>query len=205
MIEYMRIPKSKFWGWVFSSLGLGLVIGVVVMLVLGNVQQTKQINAVKQQMAEQASQAKTAQDELTAKLASSETSLAALSAKYDALVAQQKAATNQSTSSSTSSDALEIVSRSVTPKSVTTSGTITMSAKVKGGPDKVTMRVIANSGSYDKTWSLSKSSTSGGVQTWTRTVKAPGSKGTYRYFATATLNGKSVTMPNASPSTFEVK
>ncbi|MEI8241110.1 MAG: hypothetical protein WCI22_16990, partial [Actinomycetota bacterium] len=99
----MRIPKGKFWGWVVTSLGLGLVIGVVAMLVVGGAQQTKQVNAIKQQMAEQASQSKTTEDELTAKQASTEASLAAVTAKYDALVVEQKKNASQATSSSTSS------------------------------------------------------------------------------------------------------
>jgi len=206
MIEYMRIQKSKFWGWVFSALGLGLVIGAVVMLVLGNAQQTKQVNAIKQQMAEQASQAKTTQDELTAKLASAEASRALAATKYDTLLAEQKKATADPTpSASTSTDALEVVSRTVSPSSVSASDTITMTAKVKGAPDKVTMRVLASSGTYDQTFTLKKSSTSGGVETWKRTVNAPGKKGTYRYYATATRGGTSVTMPNVSASTFVVE
>jgi uncharacterized membrane-anchored protein YhcB (DUF1043 family) len=205
MIPYMRISKSKFWGWVFSALGLGLVIGAVVMLVLGNGQQTRQINAVKQQMAQQASQAKTAQDVLAAKLTSSEASLAVVTTKYDSLVAEQKKAADSQTTPSTSTDALEVVSRTVSPKSVAASDTITLTAKVKGGPGQVTMRIIANSGSYDKTFTLKKSSTSDGVETWARSVNAPSKNGTYRYFATATGNGNSVTMSNASPSTFVVE
>ena len=205
MIEYMRIPKSKFWGWVFGSLAVGLVIGALVVLVMGRAQQTKQIDAVKQQMAEQASQAKTAQDELSAKLASAETSVTTLTNQNEDLVAAQKKAAADAASTSGSSDTLAVVSRSVSPKSVSTSDTITLTAKVSGAPDKVTMRILASSGSYDQTFTLKKSSTSSGVETWQRTVDAPTKKGTYRYYATATRGDNSVTMPNASPSTFTVE
>ena len=205
MIEYMRIQKSKFWGWVFSALGLGLVIGAVVMLIVANGQQTKQVNTIKQQMAEQASQAKTTQDELTARVASTEASRAAVAAKYDALAAQQKKAAASPTPAATPSDTLVVVSRTVSPSSVPASDTITLTAKVKGAPDKVTMRILASSGTYDQTFTLKKSSTSSGVETWKRAVDAPGKKGTYRYYATATANGTSVTMPNVSASTFVVE
>lgn len=205
MIEYMRIPKSKFWGWVFSSLAFGLVVGIVVMLVLGTASANKQINAAKQQLAEQTAQSKTTVDGLNAQLASTEASLTSLSGKYNQLLAEKTAVTSKSSSSTASADVLAVVSRTVIPDSVTASDTITLSAKVTGSPSSVTMRILAKTGSYDQTVTLKKTSSTSTTETWKRTIKAPSKKGTYRYYATATLNGKSVTMPGASPSTFVVK
>jgi hypothetical protein len=83
--------------------------------------------------------------------------------------------------------------------------TLTMTAKVTGTPTKVTMRIYNASKSYDKTFTLKKASTSGKTQTWRATTKAPTAKGTYRFFATATKAGVSVTMTGVSAGTLKVK
>jgi uncharacterized membrane-anchored protein YhcB (DUF1043 family) len=206
MIEYMRIAKSKFWAWVGCSVALGFIIGAGLMIVLGNASATKQINVLKLQATEQANQNKAQVDELSARLASSEASLTALNERYAKLTAEKsKAKVETDTAAASSTTSLTVTSRSVVPDSVGASDTITLTAKVKGSPDKVTMRITAKSGSYDQTITLKKTSTSGSTQTWKRTIRAPKTKGTYRYYATASKDGKSVTMPGATPSTFVVE
>ena len=204
MIEYMRIAKSKFWAWVGCSLAVGFFVGVGVMILVGNASATKQINVLKLQMTEQSNQSKATVDGLNAKLASSEASLTALNETYTKLLAQKSAVATQTSTSSTD-QALAVTARTVSPDTVNASDTITLTAKVTGSPDKVTMRVLAKSGSYDQTFTLKKTSTSGKTETWKRTVNAPKTKGVYRYYATATKNGNSATMPGASPSTFTVE
>lgn len=108
------------------------------------------------------------------------------------------------TQSTATTSTLTVVSRNIQPDSVATSGTITMTAKVKGSPDKVTMRITAKSGTYDETYLLKKVSTSGSTQTWRTTAKAPAKKGNYRYYATAIAGDTKVTMEGASPSTLSV-
>jgi uncharacterized membrane-anchored protein YhcB (DUF1043 family) len=206
MIEYMRIAKSKFWAWVGCSVALGFIIGAGLMIVLGNSSATKQISVLKLQLNEQSTQSKAQIDQLNAQLASSDASLTAVNDKYTQLLAEKskaKVATDTTAESSTAT--LTVVSRTVDPESVTASDTITLTAKVKGSPDKVTMRITSKSGSYDQTVTLKKTSTSGSTQTWKRTIKAPKTKGTYRYYATASKGGNSATMPGASPSSFTVK
>lgn len=204
MIEYMRIAKSKFWAWVGCSLAVGFLVGIGVMILVGNTSATKQINVLKLQMTEQSNQSKTTVDGLNAKLASSTASYTALNEKYTKLLAE-KSTTATATSASSASQVLAVTSRTVSPDSVSASGTITLTAKVTGSPDKVTMRILAKSGSYDQTFTLKKTSTSGKTETWKSTVKAPKTKGVYGYYATATKGGNSATMPGASPSTFTVK
>ena len=45
----------------------------------------------------------------------------------------------------------------------------------------------------------------GSIVTWTRSVKAPGNKGVYRYYATAYVGTKKTEMPGVSAWTFQVK
>ena len=98
-----------------------------------------------------------------------------------------------------------MVSREIQPDSVAASGSITMTAKVKGEPERVTMRVTSKSSGFDKTYALKKVSSSGTTQTWRATYKAPAKKGQYRYYATATSGDTQVTMVGASPSTLTVR
>ena len=53
MIQYLRIPKNKFWGWVFSSLAVGLLLGAVATYAAGRASSSKQIDDLKKQVATQ--------------------------------------------------------------------------------------------------------------------------------------------------------
>ncbi len=85
------------------------------------------------------------------------------------------------------------------------SDTITMTAKVKGSPEKVTMRIKAKSGSYDETYTLEKVSTSGSTQTWRATAKAPSKSASTRTTPRRPPGDTKVTMEGASPSTLTVR
>jgi uncharacterized membrane-anchored protein YhcB (DUF1043 family) len=210
MIEYLRIPKNKFWGWVASSLAIGLVLGVGATYAIGRASTSGQIDDLKSQLASQTAEAASRTADLQSRLDSSAASLTALSQQYEQLksesaAASQAAKDDESSSDSANTDKLEVLSRKVSPSTVATGDDITLTAKVQGAPDKVTMRVRnANSG-FDETYTLKKASTSGSSQTWQRTVSAPKKTGKYTYYATAYRDDKSATMPNASPSSFVVE
>lgn len=203
-----RIPKNAFWAWVGVSFAIGLALGLGFYLYRASAV-TKQADALKKQISAQAEQSQTTVSSLQTQLSAAEASVTALNAQVQTAAADKAAAaqsTKQTTSSSTTTATLTVVARTITPSTVATDGSITMTAKVKGSPDRVTMRIIGKgSVSFDQTYNLTKSSTSGSVQTWKRTVSAPSKKGAYTYYATAYKNGKSATMPGASPSTLTVK
>ena len=210
MIQYLRIPKNKFWGWVFSSLAIGVLVGAVGAYALSRTASYKQIDDLKKQLATQVSQAASSTSSLTEQLSSVEASMAALSDKYTALQAQQSKAAKTTTTSSSSKTTsvtvtLEVLDRTVRPSVVATGDNITLTARVQGHPSKVTMRIYHKTTGYDQTFSLNRASHSANTETWRKTTSAPKTKGTYRYYATAYLGGKSATMPGASPASFKVQ
>jgi hypothetical protein len=208
-MTYLRIDQNKFWGWVVVSLLVGLGIGVGTMLLITS-SRSDEVRTLNNRVGA-----------VQAQLTSAEASLTALTDQnaqltLDLETANAQIATLQGSSSSTDQTTtptpsatvtIAVTSRTVTPSSVVASEnvTLTMTAKVTGAPTKVTMRIYNASKSYDKTFTLKKVSTSGKTQTWRATTKAPTAKGTYRYFATATKAGVSVTMKGASAGTLKVK
>jgi hypothetical protein len=206
MIEYLRIPKNKFWGWVASSVAIGLVLGAGGTYAVGKMTSSGETDDLRAQLASQTAQAAAQSTDLQGRLDSTTASLTALSAQYSQL---QSNAASSSTSAGNSSDSkskkLEVVSRKVSPSTVATGDDITLSAKVTGSPDKVTMRVISQTSGYDETYTLKKTSGGSGTQTWQKTVSAPKKRGSYTYYATAYKDGKTATMPGASPSKFKVE
>jgi hypothetical protein len=211
MIQYLRIPRNKFWGWVFTSLALGLILGTGAAYAVSRVSSAKQIDDLKKQLESQTAQAASSAASLQSRLDSADTSLTALSQQYTQLqqqnAADKAAAKSKSSASSTTTETvtLEVVSRTVSPSTVASGDLITLTAQVKGKPDSVNMRITSSANGVVLTYSLKKVSTSGSVQRWRRVVSAPKKKGTYRYYAIAHLGDKSATMPGASISTFKVE
>ena len=209
-MSYLRIDRNKFWGWVVVSLLVGLGIGFGTMLLLTS-SRSDEVRTLNNRVA-------ATQSQLTA----AETSLTALTDQnaqltLDLETANAQIASLQGSSSSTTTDTsttttttttvtVKVTSRTVTPSSVVASEnvTLTMTAKVTGAPTKVTMRIYNASKSYDKTFTLKKVSASGQTQTWRATTRAPTAIGTYRFFATATKDGVSVTMKGVSAGTLKV-
>lgn len=210
MIQYLRIPRNKFWGWVFASLALGLVLGAGVAYAITSASSAKQIDDLKKQAESQTSQAASSLTGLQSKLDSADASLTALSEQYTQLQqqnAQTKSASRaKSTSSTTASQTatLQVISRTVSPSTVTSGDLITLTARVQGHPDSVTMRIVSKADGSTLSYSLRKVQ-SGTIERWRRVVRGPKTKGTYRYYAIAYRSGKSATMPNSSISTFVVK
>jgi cytoskeletal protein RodZ len=206
-MAYMRMQESKFWGWVITSLVIGLAVGLLAMYFFNQYATAKKVDAARAELSGQVADANAKASALETRLASAEASKTALIEANTQLTADLEAAKSdtQKSSSSTTSSTLTVVSREIQPDSVAASGTITMTAKVKGAPDKVTMRVTAKSGGFDQTYALKKVSTSGSTETWRASVKAPSKKGTYTYYATATSGDTKVTMVGASPSSLTVR
>jgi uncharacterized membrane-anchored protein YhcB (DUF1043 family) len=209
-MPYMRIATNKFWAWVVVALLVGLGIGLLIMLArTGSL--SDQIRVLRNQVAA-AGTTSTASADVQSQLASDEASITALTSQNAQLTSDLAAANVQigsqgsgSTTTTTTAPTITVTSRTITPSSVHTTGTITMTAKVTGGPSKVTMRVYNSSKSFDKVYTLKKiSGSSSGTETWRATASAPTKIGTYSYYATATLGSQSVTKVGASPSTFTV-
>ena len=209
MIEYLRIPKNKFWGWVFSSLAVGLLLGAVGTYAIARASSSKQIDDLKKQVETQTSQAASSASALQAQIDSRDASLTALATKNTALQQQVDSAKTSSSSSSSSSSTtstvtLAVQQRSVRPSTVATGDDITLSARVAGSPTKVTMRIYDKTTGYDETFALKRSSHGATTETWRAGTAAPKKKGTYHYYATAYKGSKSATQPGASPGTFTV-
>ncbi|MEI7814562.1 MAG: hypothetical protein WCJ13_07210 [Coriobacteriia bacterium] len=205
-MAYMRMQEGKFWGWVIVSLIVGLGVGMATMYFFGQAANAKKIEAARTELSGQVTEANAKVGALETRLASSEASMAAVRQSNEQLIAElDTAKADVPKPSSATSTTLTVVSREIQPDSVTASGTITMTAKVKGSPEKVTMRITAKPGTYDETYALKKVSTSGSTQTWRTTAKAPTKKGTYVYYATAISGDTKVTMEGASPSTLTVR
>jgi hypothetical protein len=207
MIEYLRIPKNKFWAWVFTSLALGAIIGAVGVYAVIGMSANKQLDTLKKELAAQSSQSAAVAADLQARLTSTESSLTATTEKYNQLVAKNSApAPKKSSSTTTSTATLEVLDRSVSDSSVATGDPLTFSAKVQGGPDSVTLTVKNSSTGNKSDFTMTKVKTSGDVTTWryTRSSGFP-TAGTRTFWVTAKKGTKTATMPNASPESFRVR
>jgi uncharacterized membrane-anchored protein YhcB (DUF1043 family) len=206
-MTYLRIDRNKFWGWVVVSLlvGLGIGFGTMLLLTSSRSDEVRTLNNRIGAVQAQLTSAETSLTALTDQNAQLTLNLETANAQIASL--QGSSSTDQSSTPTPTTVAVKVTSRTVTPSSVVASQnvTLTMTAKVTGAPTKVTMRIYNASKSYDKTFTLKKVSTSGKTQTWRATTKAPKAIGTYRYFATATKDGASVTMTGASAGTLKVK
>jgi len=205
-MQYVRMPRNKFWGWVVASLVIGLGLGLGIMF-WNSSAATSRIASLEARLSGASTDASAAVSAAEARTAAAEASVSSLTAQNAQLTAELAAASGsqQTTSATESSATIAVTSRTVTPSSVGTTGTITMTAKVTGHPGSVTMRVYTSSKSFDKTYTLKKISTSGDSETWRLAVKAPATAGKYNYFATAIKGSERVTMTGASPKSFVVK
>jgi hypothetical protein len=205
-MAYMRMQESRFWGWVITSLIVGLCVGLLVMYFYGQMAAAKKIDAARTELSGQVADANAKVAALETRLASSEASTAALAEANAQLTKEIDTAKSEAKKASSETPAsLTVVSREIQPDLVDASDTITMTAKIKGSPETVTMRIKAKSGSYDETYTLEKVSTSGSTQTCRSTAKAPSKSGEYTYYATAISGDTKVTMEGASPSTLTVR
>ncbi len=200
---YMRIQRNKFWGWVVASLLVGVLAATGIGYALGG--------STRSELARLRSAETSSTAGVQAQLQSAEASVTALQSQNASLASQLASAqaaaerkTSTSTTTTTTTSAIAVVSRTISPSTMTTAGSITMTVHVTGHPDTVKMRIYNASKSIDKTYVLTRTSTSGNAETWRLTVNAPSTKGTYSYYATATKGSSSVTKTGASPSQFTV-
>jgi hypothetical protein len=203
----MRISRWGFWGSLAAALVIGLVIGLGLLLWQRSTLNAD-IRALETSLATaEASATTTVQQiqDLEARLASADASMTDLTAQNTQLAADLAAAKKALTSAQ-SSGTVTVTERAVSPTSVETSHSLTLTVKVQGKADKVQMKIVNSGGTaYSKVYNLTKSTTAGDIVTWKRTVTAPGKKGTYRYYATAYVGTKKYEMPGVSAWSFEVK
>jgi hypothetical protein len=207
---YMRIPRNKFWGWVIASMLLGLAVGLAIML-WRTASLSSQV-AVLQNKVDAASVAASDTAAVQQQLAAAEASVTALTDQNSQLTSDLAAANKApskktSTTSTTATGTISFIARTVSPSTVTTSGTMTLTVRIKGHATKVKMRVVARTSgvSFDQTYSLKKVLTQGNSERWQLKVSAPTKKGEYRYYATAYTATKSFVMPGVSAWLFTVK
>lgn len=207
MLDYYRIEKRTFWLWVGVSLGIGLIIGLGLFFWRATTD-SRRISNLEIQVERSAREASGTVEDMRAQLTSAQVEVSALQVQNAELTSALASATAAAAAAAAEAEdgKVEITSRSVSPESVTPSGTITLTVKVKGRPDQVRMQIVGTGGiTYDKLHYLSKVSTSGDVETWRKTIAAPSAKGVYRYYAGAIRDGKKTVMPGTSGWTFRVK
>jgi hypothetical protein len=198
-MRYMRIPQNKFWGWVVASVLVGLGIGLIIMLVSGAATNDK-LRVLQNRLNASAGTSSTA--DVQTQLASAEASIAALTAQNAQLTADLAAANatiatlKGSSASTTSSGTISFIARTVAPSSVSTTGTMTLTVRVKGHPTKVTVRVVSHTSgvTFDHTYTLKRIIKQTTAERWQIKVSAPTRKGTYRYAATAFIGTRSFVM-----------
>jgi hypothetical protein len=207
----VRITRAALVGYLVLAVLVGLTLGVgllvwqrFVLLGLVDDAETRLVDARKETLG-----AADRISALQAASASASQTIAQLRKQNSKLASDLAVAQGQSADSgsgATKSGSVTILSRGVSPAVVEAGKPIALSVRVKGSPDKVKMRVVVKSGGgYDKTFTLSRVGSSGGVQTWKSTVNAPGDAGEYRYYATAYLGGVKTEMPGVSAWTFLVE
>jgi hypothetical protein len=203
----VRISRLGFWGSLVTALLVGLAIGVGLLL-WQRATLNSDIRALETRLATaEASATTTTQQmqDLETRLASANASMTDLTAQNTQLAADLAAA-KKALASAQSSSTVSVTERAVSPTSVETSHSLVLTVKVQGKADKVQMKIVNAGGTaYSKVYNLTKSTTSGDIVTWKRTVTAPGKKGTYRYYATAFVGTKKYEMPGVSTWSFEVK
>lgn len=210
MPQYL-FSRPKPWAF----LALGLAIGVIIAAGLLFWQKTAadaQIDRLTRRLESAEASASSSSalfEDIEQQLRSAETSIDALSVQNSQL-ASELASTRSALASATAlldeaSRTVTITERAVSPSSIAASGTITLEVKLKGKADKVQMKIVGVSVTgFTKTYNLSKVSTASGVETWRKTITAPGTAGTYRYYATAWVGTKTFEMPGVSAWTFQV-
>ncbi len=204
----VRMSRGSLWGFLTIAFLVGIAIGVGLLLWQRSTLMAE-TRALERKITAAESKAASAEqqvEDLTGRLDTAEASVTDLTEQNSQLASDLASAkaSAESTKSKTATGTVKVKERTISPSSVSASGTITMTAKVQGRADKVWMRVTGPGG-YAKFFTLSRTSTSGGVDTWKRTVNAPDRKGKYNYYANAYLGSKKFDMPGAAASSFTVR
>ena len=115
-MAYMRMQESRFWGWVITSLIVGLCVGLLAMYLYGQMAAAKKIDAARAELSGQVADANAKAAALETRLASSEASAAAL-AEANAQLTEEidSAKADAKEASSESPASLTVVSREIQP------------------------------------------------------------------------------------------
>ena len=206
-MRYMRIAPNKFWGWVVTSALVGLGVGLIIMLVSGAAT-SDELRVLQNRL--NASSEGSSTVSLQAQLTSIEASVTALTdqnAQLTADLVTANATIATLRGSSTASGTISFIARTATPTSVSPTGTVTLTVRVKGHPTKVTVRVVSHTTgvTFDHTYTLKRIIKEATAERWQIKVAAPTHNGTYRYAATAYIGTKSFVMAGVSAYQFTVK
>lgn len=200
--------------WLYAVIGLvvGVLIGggLLAWQRVAMLAEQRELEERLQSMEESASLSAEQVATMSERMATYEASLTAQASQITSLSSElassQAALTLAESKIAQTAKTLTITERSVSPESVEKGKSLTLVVKIKGKADEVSMKIVGvSSTSFSKTYSLTKTETVGGIETWTRTVDAPTTVGTYRYHATAKIGTKTFEMPGVSAWTFEVK
>lgn len=194
------LSRGGFWGFLALSFALGLIIGVGLLLwqraaMLGEIRQLEKrlANSVKEAAESDADAA-----ELRERLSSTEASMGVLASQNTSLASELTSATTAlaeartALAAATAGGTVGVSTVSATPNPVSAGTTLTITAMATGAPSKVTVRVFSKqrSVSYNKTYTMARTSSLSGVDTWTYTFSAPpaGNYGYYVYVYKGTSN-----------------
>lgn len=208
MERYIRIAERTFWTWIVISVLVGLGVGLGVM-VWQRSALSAEVTRLTHRLESVSQEASGSVEQARAQLGESEARIAELTDENAKLTADLEAAKEAATAAEEQAAAepsVTVAARTIAPSTVSTGGSITMTARVNGEADRVTMRITGTgSVKFDAKYELKRVSSSGSIETWKRTIDAPSKPGTYRYYATAYKDGVGATMPGASPSSFKVE
>ncbi len=198
----MNDTGGKTWLWAGIAFVVGLAIGLGVFV--WQFSTTERTIATAKRSLESQNASLTAEvQRLTNAARTAEASVAAITTPGTGASATTSSAGGQQTAAQPTGP-VKITARSVTPAQVARGKQITLTLKVQGsGVTAARMRIYSPAASYDKIFDLAK--VAGDPTTWTRTISAPSTPGTFKYFALAYVGGTRYTMPGVSGFTFKVQ
>lgn len=187
----VALSRRGFGGFLALAFALGLLIGVALLL-WQRVLLLDRVKSLETRVATISAQAADAEGEL----AETRETLASVEASMQAVVAQNSQLASELVATRASLAAAQaaatttgvaITDRSTDPASVAAGATYTMIVRTQGKAATVTVRVVSTSKStsYNKSFSLSKVSTAGDIDTWQAGLTAPSAAGHYHYYVYA--------------------
>jgi hypothetical protein len=210
----MRHGDSRADAYLFIAIGfvVGIVIGAGV-VVWQRAASSAEIGVLSSRMEAAETSATLAASEqvgLEQRLAAAEASMVVLAGRNSKLSSElsstQAALAAANATALETSRSVNITNRSVSPSPVDAGTSLTLQVKLTGRADTVKMRIVGQSGvTFNQTYALTRSSTSGGSETWKRVIKAPLKVGVYRFYAAGYVGSKAFEMPGVSAWSFEVK
>jgi hypothetical protein len=189
MMRGVGLSRGGFWGFLALSFALGLIIGTALLMWqrMAFLDSTKKLEKRIATLTTQTAGAETDLAAMRETLASTETSVSVLATQNAELTAQLASATAALTAAQAtiaSNSAISIVDQSTNPTAVVANTPYTLTVRVRGRAQKVTVRVASGQSSikYNKTFALSRVSTSAdNIDTWQATLTAP-QAGHYHYY-----------------------